>query len=84
MRRSSVSVWFVCPNCQKPVDSTKPNAMMSAATNSGNTRIAGSRARLPFPPIHRATSSDDPSNREHAPQTAPDMKKYPATRAGRR
>lgn len=32
MRRSLIGVSFTCPNCNKPVDPTKPNAMMSAAT----------------------------------------------------
>lgn len=32
MRRSLMGVSFTCPNCNKPVDPTKPNAMMSAAT----------------------------------------------------
>jgi hypothetical protein len=32
MRRSLMDVTFVCPNCRKAVDPTKPNAMMSAAT----------------------------------------------------
>ena len=32
MPRPSQGVPFVCPNCHQPVDPTKPNAMMSAAT----------------------------------------------------
>lgn len=32
MRRSLMGVSLVCPNCNKPVDPTKPNAMVNAAT----------------------------------------------------
>ena len=32
MRRTLMGVSLICPYCQEPVDPTKPNAMMSAAT----------------------------------------------------
>ena len=32
MRNTLMGVSLICPYCQKPVDPTKPNAMMSAAT----------------------------------------------------
>ncbi len=32
MPRPPQGVTFSCPNCHQPVDPTKPNAMMSAAT----------------------------------------------------
>lgn len=32
MRRPSQTVSFVCPHCQKPVDPTALNAMLSAAS----------------------------------------------------
>jgi len=32
MPRSSKGEALVCPNCHKPVDPAKPNAMLSAAT----------------------------------------------------
>jgi hypothetical protein len=33
MRRPREGESFVCPNCHKPVDPSKPNAMMSAVTD---------------------------------------------------
>ncbi len=32
MPKSPKGVTFICPNCHQPVDPSKPNAMMSAAT----------------------------------------------------
>lgn len=32
MPRPPQGVTLICPNCHQPVDPTKPNAMMSAAT----------------------------------------------------
>ena len=32
MPKPPQGVTLMCPNCQQPVDPTKPNAMMSAAT----------------------------------------------------
>ena len=32
MRSTLMGVSLICPYCHKPVDPTKPNAMMSAAT----------------------------------------------------
>jgi len=32
MRRTLMGISLICPYCHQPVDPTKPNAMMSAAT----------------------------------------------------
>ena len=32
MPRSANDVSFICPNCRQPIDPSKPNAMLSAAT----------------------------------------------------
>ncbi len=32
MRRTLMGVSLICPYCHKPVDPTKPNAMVNAAT----------------------------------------------------
>jgi hypothetical protein len=45
---------FICPNCHEPVDPTKPNAMMNAATNAWQHKDCWTKQPTPVDP----TTSD--------------------------
>ncbi len=56
MPRPPQGVTLICPNCHQPVDATKPNAMMSAATKQWQHTDCW-RASAPLVPPESSTNN---------------------------